>query len=783
MHVFSAFIAGIIFFYLFNYFPFITVFVSLSLTAFLCWRKKYFFIPVLILGFVYAFLRYAPEQDISHLEKKQFIASGTFVSEPSKTQSDRFIQKFRVETVQDFGSEFSAEEIEEQEIALISDEQFDIESEYEAYLKIIGIPDHLNPGGGENNNIYATLISAEKIQESEKTALSFEIFNRARYKLNEFISENLNSDPGALVSAITTGKRTQISDELRNAFNSTGLAHILSVSGTHFGIFSVFLFGIFRLLINLLPYKVLNRLTLYLTPSQFTAILCAPFMIAYLGLSGASIPSIRSFIMICLFLVGLLISRKDFWLNSLFFAAFIIMIISPDSILSLSFQLSFIAVLFIGFSVGYGKEEKDNTSDARKKGTLKKFLKNSLFLTLSASLGTAPLVAFYFHYFSVISPISNLFITPLIGFILIPLSLSSSFIFILTGYYPFQQTIQFIADINVYLIKYLGSLPFADIKISAFPVILAVLFYVGFGIFFFIKKNKYLILIPSALLVVYIAAASVIPKNSIRVTYLDVGQGDASVVELPDKKILVTDTGKNGKEVASFLKYSGRKTIDALLLSHPHPDHTGGIDYLCRNFKVKEIWHNGKFSNPEIIPLHIKNKILERGDIYEGKGYKLYILHPYKEFYTSSGDEYNDENNNSIVLKIEGKTKSFLFTGDIETEAEEDVVYLGEWLRSNIIKIPHHGGKTSASEIFFDAVSPETAVISAGAKNPFGHPHDEMLENLEGVKILRTDIDGAVKITEKNDSLKIKTYADFQYQKTKSFREEIKNIKRLFTVW
>ncbi len=210
MHVFSAFIAGACFFYLFNYFPFTTSFISLSLISFLFRRKKYFFIPVLILGFAYALLRYAPEQDFSHLEKKQFTASGTFVSEPSKTKSEKFIQTFCIETVQDFDSESEFEEMDDHEIALISEEQFDIETEYKVDFQVLGNPTRSNPGDAGNNKIYAVLTNAEKIQESEKTALPFGIFNKARYELNEFISKNFSQDAGALISAITTGQRTQM---------------------------------------------------------------------------------------------------------------------------------------------------------------------------------------------------------------------------------------------------------------------------------------------------------------------------------------------------------------------------------------------------------------------------------------------------------------------------------------------------------------------------------------------------------------------------------------------
>ncbi|MCG2710291.1 MAG: DNA internalization-related competence protein ComEC/Rec2, partial [Thermodesulfovibrionales bacterium] len=591
-----------------------------------------------------------------------------------------------------------------------------------------------------------------------------------------------------------TGQRGNMSDGLRDAFSSAGLAHVLSISGTHFGIFSVLLFGIFSLVLKFLPYSLLQRITLYVTPSQGAAVLCLPFMLAYLALSGWSIPAVRSFIMISLFLIGLLIGRKRFWLNSLLFAAFVIVLWNPEALFSLSFQLSFLAVLFIGFSIGYGKD-KDNPEAQESKGAdeqkfLPRFfasslriLRASVLLTLSASLGTAPLVAYHFHYFSIISPLSNLLITPLIGFVLLPLSLISSFAFLFTGHYILGSLANIVADITVYLVRFTAEFPFSDIKIPAFPLFAVIIFYAGFVFYFFVSKKKLVPVITSLLMIVYLSAYIFLRGGEMGITYLDVGQGDGAVVELPDKKVVVVDTGKSGREAAAFLKYLGMKSIDALVLSHADSDHAGGTDYLMARFKVKEMWDSGRIIYPEGNSTGIVRRILERGDVIEGKGYKMYALHPYREFYTMNGGSDNGGNNSSLVLRIEGRKKTFLFTGDIEEEAQEDIIHLGKWLKSDVVKVPHHGGRTSAYKPFYDVASPEIAVISAGRDNAFGHPHQDTLEMLEGAKIYRTDMNGAVKITEKDGRLEVKTYRDFRFSKTKTFAGEMKNIKRLFMVW
>ena len=823
MAFFISFLSGVIFFYSFSYFPYITGILFVLSAAILIFKKKYLLIPVIAIGILYAFFRYAPEHDISRLRGKDVVVSGTFVSGAIAASSGKFIQAFYTDS--------ASSGLTEKEINIISDTEFEIGARHELLIKLSRDLTRLSPGVMKNGNIYANLVGVMGSEKGSKTALS--VLEKARAGLNRHITKNFDADPGALISSITTGQRVYMSEELRDSFNVTGLAHILSISGTHFGLFSVLLFGLFRFLIKYLPYRILQRVTVYLTPPQGAAVLCLPFMVAYLGLSGWGIPAVRSFIMVSLFLAGLLIGRKGFWLNSLLFAAFVIVLWSPDAIFSLSFQLSFLAVLFIGFSVGYmedrqrgevgkrasGEDGKPESAEGKK--SLLRFLasglqifRTSILISLAASLGTALLVAYYFHYFSVISPLSNLIVTPLIGFILLPLSLLSSFVFMATGYYPFIPLIKIVAGLSIYLVKFMSAIPFSGIKIPAFPVSVALFFYTGVAVYFISThlslrgkaaaipedeipstvadklrtrndrlKKIYIATLVSVIIAGYLSFSFLVKKHGISITYLDVGQGDAAIVELPDKRAIVIDTGRTGKEAAAFLKYRGKETIDALVLSHSHPDHTGGADYLAKHFLVEEIWDNGRLIYPDNLLGGITRRALERGDVIEGKGYRIYVLHPYKEFYIIEDNKYDEANNSSLVLRIEGKSKSFLFTGDVEEEAEENIAHLGKWLKSDVIKVPHHGGKTSASEWFFSTVSPEVAVISAGRDNSFGHPHQETLDMLDNAKVYRTDMDGAVKITEKDGNLEVKTFKDFQFQKTRNFDGEIRNIKRLFEVW
>ena len=399
-------------------------------------------------------------------------------------------------------------------------------------------------------------------------------------------------------------------------------------------------------------------------------------------------------------------------------------------------------------------------------------------MTVAALLGTAPLVAYAFHYFSIISPLSNLVIAPLIGFLLIPLSVISSFFYLITGSFVFMPVISAIADMSIAAVNLFSRIPFADVKVPAFPPVLILIYYACFSFYFLFGKKRYLLIIPFLPFVIFLSL-SLIEKNPLSATFLDVGQGDAAVIALPDGKTMVIDAGRTGREVSSFLKYRGEETVDFLVLSHSHPDHTGGAEHLTKKYDVKELWSNGRLVLPAAFD-RIKQRSLTRGDMIEGRGYTIYILHPYPEFYTARGNEYDAENNDSLVLKIAGKHTSFLFSGDIQDEAEEDILHIGTWLQSDVIKVPHHGGKTSAYGPFFETVSPEIAVISAGRENPFGHPHQQTLDVLRDIRVFTTPESGAVRIAEAESGLKTETFQDFQLKKTNSLREELLNYKKLF---
>jgi competence protein ComEC len=796
MPIFALFLAGIILFYLALFFPFTAVVVFI-LAALLLIRSAAgrtgkpetnafppLFLPLLILlGFAYAFFRYSSPPDPSALSGREILVGCVTETSPRALKGGRFENEVTIRAAMDAGSGEELTALHGRGMNIISPEGLPRGMRYRVTVKTGKDMERRTPGTMRGDTLYCYLDEVRGAEPVKGTLLGTWLQD-SRERLNSFLTANFAGDAAALLASLTTGERSAMSDEIKDAFNATGLVHLLSISGTHFGLFSALIFGIFRLLIGSIPYRYLQRFTMYLSPSQAAAIISLPFMLFYLALSGASFPAVRSFIMINTFLLGLLIGRKGFWLNSVLFAAFVICLWEPSAVLSISFQLSFLAVLFIGYFLGEKRERTEKQEKQEKQGLVGRFTgmcKGTVMLTLAASLGTAPLAAYYFHYFSLVSPLANLFMTPFIGFILVPCSLLSSFVFIFTGHYPFHSLVAFLTDLSLMGVKFFASIPYADIKIPAFPPAMVVLFYAGCMTYFLSGRKRYWLTLPALSILLFLTSL-MYGKNTMAVTYLDVGQGDCAVVEGSGGKLLVIDTGRTGRELDAYLRYLGKRRIDALVITHADGDHAGGLGYVTKRFHVREVWDNGLITYPEPLPVNAVHRSLARGDEAGAQGLTIQVFHPYDGFSTLSEDEAVSGNNDSLVIRIAGK-RSFLFTADTAEEAEEDMRHLGGWLKSDVLKVSHHGSRTSSSEEFLWEVSPRIGVISVGKDNPYGHPHEETLERLQGVRIYRTDRDGAVKITETADGLAVKTYRDFAFEHTRSAAGEWRNIMRVFSRW
>lgn len=245
-------------------------------------------------------------------------------------------------------------------------------------------------------------------------------------------------------------------------------------------------------------------------------------------------------------------------------------------------------------------------------------------------------------------------------------------------------------------------------------------------------------------------------KGDMVVTFMDVGQGDAALVELPDGKNLLIDGGNpgDGENIADYLSAKHISKLDYVVATHPHADHIGGMGYIIENMEVGSVF--APKIDPSDVPAtksyenflqSVKDKNLKitaaksGNTLFEGEGYKA-------ECFSPKNDKNDGLNNYSVVFKLTHGSDSFLFTGDAEKEIEEEMIKNKLSLDSDVLKVGHHGSSSSSSKEFLNAVSPKFAVISSGRDNSYGHPHGETLkafDTLKGFeKLYRTDVDNTI---------------------------------------
>ncbi|MEF9437405.1 MAG: ComEC family competence protein, partial [Candidatus Mariimomonas ferrooxydans] len=407
------------------------------------WKKISSIVLIFVSGFIYSYVRQETVPEIRLPDRDVFI-EGTVIDVPESSEG-----KIRF-TIDDVNIE--GEDIHGRARLFILLERFFEKGTINYFVfnpgdRISAVARLWEPSVFHNPGVYSYdlkkdgIVATGYIKQMRITGRGrgvLEWMHKERQRLGRIIDNSLSSDNASLHKAILPGLKRGISRDMRDSFSSTGLAHLLSISGTHFGLLAFIIFKFIKTVIKFLPMRFLTRMTLYITPAQVAVILTLPVLILYALISGTSTPTIRSFIMIFIFMLALFLGRKGQWLNSLSIAAIIILLWRPDTLFELSFILSFIAVLSIGY-VLEKKTELENlnkeleleyiTKTAEPSGAGYKLIcrnfmqksfdriKTGLIITIAAVLGTAPIVAIYFKQFPLISPITNLIVTPLVCFI------------------------------------------------------------------------------------------------------------------------------------------------------------------------------------------------------------------------------------------------------------------------------------------------------------------------------------------------------------------------------
>jgi competence protein ComEC len=642
-----------------------------------------------------------------------------------------------------------------------------------------------NPGGFD----YATYLARQEIyavaylendQEVELVARSPGPVRGAieslRRQIRRFVDRHVPGDEGALMKALVVGDMGAVTKQTRDEFTAAGVNHVLSISGLHVSMLGLVVFWLIRLGCSYSPYLLLRWNLLKV--GTFCSFLAVVF---YTAIAGAMVPTVRSAIMIGVYELAVLLDREEEVFASLTFAALLIALIWPAVIADISFQLSFLAVLFIVWGM---RRMMDGTRRRRPQDELpqerswwkSKLDQGKLHLAvpLFATLGTGPLIAHYFGHLSLAGFISNPVIVPLVGFIVVPLGLATGFLSLIlpaaAGVLVWPT--EYLLSATLWLVSLLAHLPLANVAVpvpNAFEVTALYLFIIAF---FLLRRNRVAIVVVAAF-----ALALAVDgfywwrerwdRQELRVTHLNVGQGDAAVVELPRSKVLVIDAGgaalgdfDTGESiVAPFLRSRKILRVDYLFLSHPRVDHYGGMRSIAAEFAPLEFWSGpskGTTTRFDDLEEALDKADIKRVSLNDQEpcraidGVKLCVLHPPPD---GGGDT-------SVVLRLEFGKVRFLFAGDLDKRDEQRLQPKADELRSPILKVPRHGSAGSSTPEFVAAVRPSLAIFSVGARNPFGFPRDDVVARYRavGAEILRTDEDGAIILETDGTTIRYQSY-------------------------
>ena len=576
------------------------------------------------------------------------------------------------------------------------------------------------------------------------------IFFQIKYRLNNVINQLYFGQQRALMKGLMLGERGEITDEVKESFVKSGVIHALAISGLHVGYIIVIFFAIFGIL------RIPNRTKIILV------ILCLFF---YNLLIGFKPPIFRASLMATIFLLGGLLQRPVDILNIISAAAFLILIINPMELFQASFQLSFVAILSIVYIYQKLKNIFNNNKYFKKlcQNKIGEYIVTLFFVSIAAQLGTLPITAFYFNRIPIISMLANLIVIPIVGLVIAYgfTSLMFSFFSIFIAGL-FANTNSLCLQALIFLTEKAGSLKFSSYEIGSVGLIFVLLYYFGLLLLINLHKAR----IRKLTVVTILIAANIVIWKSIfqsnkwmEVIYFDVGQGDAAFVKFPDGKNMLIDAGPNlvGFDAGlyfllPYFKRNGINRINTVILSHADNDHIGGMPSIFRHVKVDHLFDTGLYHSSHVCStyqflidsLQMDHQIVNHvSQLNNYKNYGVYMLHPNMEFWKKYN---NDVNNSSVIVKIVYGKRSFLFTGDIEKEAEEILVNYGDLLKADVLKIPHHGSKTSSTLELLKLVKPRHAVISLGKNNKFKFPSPSVIKRLSDLKIavIRTDINGAV---------------------------------------
>ena len=500
-----------------------------------------------------------------------------------------------------------------------------------------------------------------------------------------------------------------LSKEIKESYRINGISHLFSVSGMHINFFV----SIIYLYLNKITY---NKRIKYLITNIF--------IIIYLILFPSS-SLLRSAVMSILYSINYLLKLKIKKIDILLLTLGVSLLINPFIIYDLGYIYSYTITFFLVLS----------SSTLKNKNKINKII----YISLLSFLVSIPITIYNSYEINIISILLNIILIPIISIIILPLT-------ILTYIFP-------ILDSILYLFTNTLEIKITKIIFPKPSLLIVVLYYIIFLLSYQNKKYFYLNII--LLIIIYISPYL---NSNFEIVMFEVGEADCHLIKYPyNKNTILIDTGKNEykikNEVIPYLKSIGIKKIDYLIITHGDLDHMGEGINLVNNFKVEKVIFNcGPYNDleQELIKVLDKKKIKYYSCIKELNidNNKLYFLQT---------KEYDNENDNSNVIYSELNVYKFMFMGDAGIDKEKDILDKYNLSNVDVLKVGHHGSKTSSSKEFINVINPKYSIISIGKNNRYGHPNKEVLNNLSDSKIYRTDQDGSIMFKIKNTKLKIET--------------------------
>ncbi|MFB0527264.1 MAG: DNA internalization-related competence protein ComEC/Rec2 [bacterium] len=564
------------------------------------------------------------------------------------------------------------------------------------------------------------------------------VISKIRKRIDSIIKSNLPQLESSILAGVMLGERGGLPKEIQGIFADAGVLHTLAVSGLHVGLVLFIFYAFFRVM------GIPKRTTYFLT---------IMVVILYAQVTGGRPSAIRASIMATCGLVAILLERDRHLYNSLALAALIILLLNPFTLFDVGFQLSFIATLGILYLtphfLGYFPFSRPHR--------LTTYILTSLAVSAGALVGVYPIIAFYFNKISLIALISNILVVPQVALI-IALGFASSILGLFSlGLAQVINTMNRLFIIVLFrCIGFFASLPFSFKYVVSPSLIFLLAYYLFFAFLPKIESSRFarrfLLFFPIIFLFAIIGR-KLIPSDKLSITFLDVGQGDAIHVRLPDRRDILIDGGGTigkfdigEKVLVPYLLKDGVSKIDTIFLTHPHYNHIGGLIPILKKFKVKRVYYNGQNYNDDLVQeffqiirkKRIPLKYIAYGGRVKYDGMTLHILNP--RIIRENIDC------NSLVMKLSYGDFGILFTGDIDYEVQEELNK--EEIESHILQIPNHG-KGLISPKFLYKVAPKYGIISTKFEVR------KLEEKYSNIRLFSTSENGAIVIKTDGKSFEI----------------------------